>query len=378
MWTRLGAKRQRARDAAPVTAFLAVLHRALAWCVLMWALFNCRGFVFLFGRTLTNSGLELLLLRWFRKPVVFIYVGSDARPPWMDRISEREEARGEVEALARRIRRQRQRMRRQEQLAIATVSAGTTAQFLTQPYVDALHIGVPCDVASGPLPPPASHTVRILHSPSDPAVKGTTYIQRAVADLVAEGLDVELLCISGRPNAEVRAALRDCHLIVDQVFSDLPWSAFAAEAASLGRPTIVTGYATRWYEQNCDPSDMPPSAFVLPTELRETLRLYIENEDIRRDLGLAAYDYARLHRTPEEVAARLLTLLNGSAPTHWIRQPQDAPYVWGCGGSAENVQAAARSLVGSHGVDALGMHTTPAYVAAVDQLLTCSPGDWGP
>ena len=42
------------------------------------------AFVFLYGETITNTGFELTLLRWLGKRTVVVFVGSDARPPYID------------------------------------------------------------------------------------------------------------------------------------------------------------------------------------------------------------------------------------------------------------------------------------------------------
>ncbi len=61
-------------------------------------------------------------------------------------------------------------------------------------------------------------SVTICHAPNHRGFKGTEFVIDAIAQLQAEGLDVELLLIEGRPNEEVRRILRDeADVLVEQL-----------------------------------------------------------------------------------------------------------------------------------------------------------------
>jgi hypothetical protein len=198
-----------------------------------------------------------------------------------------------------------------------------------------------------------------------------------VEALRAEGLQVELELLTGVPHDEVQQAIARCDLLVDQVFSDLPWSALAAEAAAQGRPTLIAGYAGAWYEQ-WGPQVLPPSRFVLPGELTDALRELVVESQARQELGAAALLYAQEHRRPEQVAAVFASILSGREPPGWRKDPATAPYVFGCGAPVTNVQQVVRALVRTHGRAALGLNDKPAYGAEVDMLLEADLREWGP
>ena len=91
-----------------------------------------------------------------------------------------------------------------------------------------------------PLPPVANDSTRplcIVHAPNHRAIKGTDHLIRAVNDLKAEGVAIELTLMEGRPNHEVRHLIAGADLVVDQLV--IGWYAmFAIEAMAMGKPVI--------------------------------------------------------------------------------------------------------------------------------------------
>jgi len=54
-------------------------------CLLIWAVTKFDSFILGFGSTfLQRSSLDLMVLKLFRKRVVFVFHGSDARPAYLD------------------------------------------------------------------------------------------------------------------------------------------------------------------------------------------------------------------------------------------------------------------------------------------------------
>lgn len=80
--------------------------------------------------------------------------------------------------------------------------------------------------------------VTVLHSPSNPAVKGTTYVVAAVNQLRAEGFQVEFLNIQGANHQTVLNAMSKADIVADQFI--VGWyGVFTTESLLLGKPTLV-------------------------------------------------------------------------------------------------------------------------------------------
>ena len=363
-WQASGAWRRRLSARQPLRKAMAVLlHGAMSWLVLAWAARRFDAFVFLYGRTITNTALELRLLRRLGKRAIVVFVGSDARPAYSDGGAFPATGPFDAAAAARAAARQRRQVQRLERHASVIVSARTTAQFLTRPFVNWFALGIPQPARASP-PPPITGAVRVLHSPSHPVFKGTAEVRAAIGRLRARGLAVELVMIQGRPNAEVLQALRECHLVVDQLYSDTPMAAFAAEAASLGRPVIVGGCAAEHAAAQVAPLPLPPTAYVRPEDFEAMLEALVVDAPRREALGRACADFVATESTPEAVAARLLRLLRDDIPAQWWCDPAELNHVVGCGLPESVARERVAAVIRHGGVAALQVPDKPALERA--------------
>jgi len=90
---------------------------------------------------------------------------------------------------------------------------------------------------SGQAPDAPCNPLRLLHAPNHHNLKGTYVILRAIEDLKAEGLAVELSLIEGVPNTEMPELIQAADVVVDQLV--LGWYAmFALEAMASGKPVV--------------------------------------------------------------------------------------------------------------------------------------------
>ena len=85
IWQRIGALRSATTRANLIRkSLLVVSHKLWSWLVFIHALARFDAFLFLFGQTITDTAFELWLLKKLGKKIIFVYVGSDTRPPYMD------------------------------------------------------------------------------------------------------------------------------------------------------------------------------------------------------------------------------------------------------------------------------------------------------
>lgn len=96
-------------------------------------------------------------------------------------------------------------------------------------------IQLPEPIASQPAS--SSGPLKLLHAPNHREIKGTRHIVRAVKELRAEGVDVELVMVERVSNEEVRKLIYEADVIVDQLV--VGWYAmFAIEAMASGKAVI--------------------------------------------------------------------------------------------------------------------------------------------
>jgi glycosyltransferase involved in cell wall biosynthesis len=147
----------------------------------------------------------------------------------------------------------------------------------------------------------------ILHAPSDPVIKGTVYVERAIAALQAAGYPVELRLLQRRPHSEIRKAFDEADIVIDQLL--LGWYAnFAIEAMACNRPVVafirddlplVAGYT-------------PPILSATPATIQRVLAELIESAAVRRSLAEAGREYVSRVHSPARIASRLVEVYQRS------------------------------------------------------------------
>ncbi|WP_137918278.1 glycosyltransferase [Hydrogenophaga sp. 2FB] len=380
----VAADTSRLRSAVALTNVIASRSALLVWAM-------CRFDVFILGAGSSFFALrELALLRWLGKRVIYTLHGTDARPPYIDGFfpalrpaldgqwQDSATADRALDELATEVARRVRFLRRLERYADVIVCGPSYGHFLSRSYVNFYAIGLPT-----PLPAPESSAGKrktptpatvVLHAPSQTAGKGTALIRNIVTRLQQEGMPIDYREISGRPNHEVMAALREADVVIDQAWSDTPMAGFAAEAAASGCPALVGGYFSALVGEAVPESWRPPTTFVAPEQLEEGLRdLAADPQELAR-LGEVAREYVSAQWSQRAVAAKMLQLVQ-EVPPEWLVAPASCPYLEGCGLTREQARSTVRRLIDRHGIGALGLSHAPALQKAFATFAQAEAGD---
>ena len=332
--------------------------------LLAWTLPRFDAYIFGFGTTILY-GHELPLLRLLRKRLVFVFNGSDARPSYVDGADMAESLGRSADDCIRMTRRKKASIRRIERYADAIVSQPAFSHFFERPVVDFFRLGVPCAASElDGAKRQDGDTVRILHSPSNPEVKGSDRIRETIEELEQAGLPLKLTELRGVPNAVVRAEIARADLVIDQIYSDAPMVGFATEAATAGVPAIVGGYA--WPElRRIYPDDaMPPVEQCRPDELSAAVRRLAEDASYRIELGQRARRFVQGPWAPRRIAERYLAVVRGDIDPEWLFDPRTLRYVRGVGMTEERARELVRAVVARGGRAALQLADKPALERA--------------
>ncbi|MDD0808781.1 hypothetical protein PSQ20_00385 [Curvibacter sp. RS43] len=341
------------------------------------ALFRFNAFIFIFGSTITNSELELWLLRYFGRKIIFIYVGSDARPPFIDGVwFPASDFPGDFERVSRMARKFKMRIALHEKYANYLVNSPSTAQYHERPYINWFAMGVPkassvrgVGLEEGPI---FKRPVRILHSPSNPGVKGSQAIFSVLDNLRARGYEFELIKLQGVSNDVVLQELNACDFVIDQLYSDTPMAVFATEAAHFSKPAVVGGYFAEHIHRVLPEDMIPPSLYVVPSDLEAAIERMIVDVDFRLELGRRAFDFVQSKWMSDKVAARYLKLLQDQAEEGWWSDPQDIDYVCGVGMPEGHAANLVDGLIAHAGVTSLQVADKPRLEQAFVRLARSS------
>jgi glycosyltransferase involved in cell wall biosynthesis len=331
--------------------------RLLRVPLLFWAVARHEIFVFGFASTFFLY-LELPLLKLFRRRVVYIFHGSDSRPPYLDGAVTSADAWKDADVLVRSTRRTKKKLRIIDRWADIVVDNPLSAHLHERPIVSFQAIGTP-RVPSRRTPRVRGGVVRVLHSPSHRYAKGSDAIRSAIEQLQARSLSIELVELSGVPHDRVLEALGDADLVVDQLYSDVALAGFAGEAAAAGLPVVVAGYGREEIEDALCGRPFPPVVFCRPDELAENLERLATDEELRRELGVSARSFVERELAPRAVAQRLIDAI-AELRSAWTFDPQRITYVHGCGLTETAARKLVRATIECGGVAALCVGDKPA------------------
>ncbi len=333
--------------------------------VLLWATAFHDVFIFTYGQSFLRN-CDLPLLRLCRRKIIFVYFGSDSRPPYLDGAVQLCTPAPSVEELLLRTERQKRSIRRTERYADVVINNPLGGHFHQRPFVSWFQVGFPirplpatpvaCD-AGGHSTPGA---VRILHAPSHPLAKGTPQICEAIENLRGRGHEIDFIEVTGRPNCEVLEELARCDFVIDQVYCDTPMAGFAAEAALLGKPAVVGGYGGPQFARWIPASLMPPTLYCHPDALEASIERLIVDVQYRRQLGRDARNFAIREWAPTAVAGRFLRLIDGGCSVSRIVDPREIDYTHGFGLSENRARTLLRAFLAAGGPSALCLDDKPA------------------
>jgi glycosyltransferase involved in cell wall biosynthesis len=344
--------------------------------VFLWALVRADAIVFVSSRSLLPGYLDLPIYRLLGKRTIRIFLGTDARPRymtgWHPKVIDETSCDTACRKLARRVRRQRARVRFMSRFASVVVDNPLCGHYQQQPYVNWFHVGFPYDpafVADGEtaiIDKQSDDVTRILHSPSNPKVKGTAQIEQAIQSLEREGMAIEYTRITGMPHQQVLDHLRRCDLVVDQLYSDSPMAGFASEAVAFGKPVVVGGYGWQNLQDRLG-DQMPPNLLCKPKDLEQTLREAIKDTANAQSVGQSARQFMLGYWSAGSVANRFAALLtSGDIPDHWWVDPKTIDYWQGLGATDEHRMAVIKALVETCGIKALGLHPEQTVYRTID------------
>ena len=333
--------------------------------------------VYLGQDTLLRGGRDR---RWYTRAglrTVTLFLGSEARPPYLDGAFARGSTPEELEAVRRRTSLHRARVHQAEQDSTYVVNHPGTGQFHRRPYLDWTLLGFP-SMATEPvarsMPPDGTGPPTVLHAPSDPLMKGTDRIRETMAGLADAGVPIRYVEISGRPHAEVLAAITDADLVVDQLYSDVLLPGLATEAARLGTPVLVMGYAADIVRPVAQRAGMPTRHYAHPDDLPSAVRRLVSDPSARREISGELQRCMETVWSARSVAERWGLLVQGRPDPNWLDQPDAEPYAHGCAIELGRLTGFLRRYIAAYGVDGLELEDAPRTRAAVVALAGAADG----
>ena len=146
-------------------------------------------------------------------------------------------------------------------------------------------------------------TITILHAPTDPYLKGTKYVIKAVAQLRNEGYPVKLMLMRNVPFAEMPNHYAQSDIVVDQLILGT-YGRVSVEGMAMEKPVCVH------VEENIE-SFLPFEPFMEAdqTNIAEKLRILVEDTNLRKELGIKGRYFCEAVHDSVKLAEKILSLL---------------------------------------------------------------------
>jgi hypothetical protein len=256
---------------------------------------------FYFGQSFLPRQLDAPWLPRLGKRVVIEFLGSDVRMPSVEarRNPHYVPIEWEDDARATRL------MRLWSKVTQGHVIVGDhSLDAYLAPHFPHIHvIGSRVDIRQlVPAPPdPRAQRMRVVHSPTHHAAKGTEFVRRATAELVAAGAPIDYIEVRDLSHHEALEVYRSADLVVDQLCSG-GYGVFAAEALGLAKPVVC--YLLPEIEATY-PAGMP-IINANPNTLEQVLAEWVDRPQDRHERGLASRAYAERVHDHRVVARRML------------------------------------------------------------------------
>lgn len=152
---------------------------------------------------------------------------------------------------------------------------------------------------------PGGRPLRVLHAPNHRAIKGSEYFIRAVEELRAEGVEIELVLVERQSNEKIRELMASVDVVADQLI--IGWYAmFAIEAMAMGKLVLCHlrhDLISLYENAGLLKADEIPIANCSPASVKETLRRLTMDPAALQDAAARGPEYVRRHHSFELVGA---------------------------------------------------------------------------
>lgn len=343
------------------------LHLSCIILLFTWSAMRYDVFIFSFATTFLKY-YELPVLRFLGKKIVYVFIGSDSRPPYLDGYVSKNLCPRDVINLTRK---RKSIISRIERFADKIICTPAHTHLHKVPVIRYQVVGVPMRVecADANESMECDKVPRILHAPSDPDGKGTSRIRSAIENLRKKGYEFEYVEMTGKPNVEIINELKRCAFLVDQLYYDMAVGLLAAEAAFLGKPAIVGVHSDEIWKMFPE-GTLPPTYFCRNEDIEVAIEKFIVDKSAREEMGRAARKFVMDNWIPERVAERYLRVLRNEYPSSWVFYPESLQYIHGCGFDSTRLRNLLKEILRIGGSRALLISDKPGLEAKLVRFAT--------
>jgi len=344
--------------------FLSLIPRFL---LLIYILFKFDIIIYSFNSTLLRF-LELPIYKFFNKKIIYVYLGSDSRPPYLNGKFVNS---GNYKSTYKRTIKKKKIIKKIEKYADYIIDYPPQAHFHERDFISGLTIGFPIKNYGYKLEKYEKinkEHIRILHAPSSPIIKGSLNIDKYVENLKNKGYNIEFIKITNKEHSEVIKEIKTCDFVIDQMYSDTPLAGLATEAACLGKASIVGSYYVPYINNDVEKDFIPPSVFCLPEELESKIDFFINNLTQITEIGKESQNFVKNNWDSRIVAKKYLNIVEGKISKKSYFSPYDIEYINGVGSSKSKLKNFLKNYLKKYGEKGLCLDDKPFLIEKIKKF----------
>jgi hypothetical protein len=161
------------------------------------------------------------------------------------------------------------------------------------------HLWIPIDTSKFFFKNNKRRVPKVIHIPSEPYLKGSDVIMKSLSELKEEGLKFEIEYKSKIPHNEVKKLLEEADILVDEIIFHGP-GVLGLEAMASGC-AVATNHLTEY-----STVFNPPVWSVNKSNIKEKLRVLIENYELRQELINSGVNFVKEFNNPNKIVNDIL------------------------------------------------------------------------
>lgn len=337
--------------------FIAI-YKLCLFPIFIWSIFKFDVFIFGFNHSFYRL-YDLPILKFFNKKIIFVYLGSDSRPPYMSGIDLIIKKKS-LEELFSKTKKIKNKIHFVEKYADYVINNPASGQFHQKNFINWMCIGMPTilyDFDSNNFSS-KKNEIRIIHAPTRPITKGSAIFSEIIQRLQLK-YNINYIELVGKSNSEVLDELKRCDFVLDEIYSDIPIAGLSSEAAAFKKISIVAGYYNEKIKNDVKDNYLPPSLFINPSDIEENIINLIENKYKISVLGKEIFDFIAENWSSKEIANKFSMLINDKFPEEWLYNTMDNSYIYGYGISKEELKKQYIEIYNKFGIEGFQLEHNP-------------------
>jgi hypothetical protein len=294
---------------------------------------------------------ELLILKFFKKKIVIIFFGSDARHPFLSNLDNN----FNINKKLLELKNIKSKIYRIEKYADIIINHTATSHLFKKKFIPFLYIGLPIHNLdqnynnfsnSKVIDKDFNKNILLLHFPSNKAAKGTSLIIKAVNELKKDfkkekiRVNIKTKILFNKSNKEVLRYINKSDLIINELYSDVFLSYADIEATLLNKVSLKFGYYVKGIKKDNPFLKFPRKIiYYYPENLKKELRNYILNDKKRKSF-ISLKNFIINNWSPDKVAKKFIDLVNNYNKKKFTKIytfPRNINYLYGSGVEKKNI-----------------------------------------